>query len=327
MNGITGETLKTSNKRENDANDDAPKRSALRTIAHFGERTVPITKDEVAEIKRQSNANSDKANLILLGFKPKDSLPLHYTVEQSFYLYPNDDKVKGSTAAFANLHAAMKRKGVYAIAELLTRTTATSRLLAIFPQDEMLHPEGELEVPQCMAAYSLPFEDDVRAAYPDSGTATEESVQAVIDLISAMNFGEDFALDYFKNDSLLHFYTYMESIALETTLPSPEQSLNQITDEDIRATAGKQIDAFTESLPEDIVVVKEPKKRKREPDDSGIDWVGVYRANELGDCTMPQLKSYLKSVGEKVGGKKADLVERVSLSIGTRIASGDLQDA
>jgi hypothetical protein len=141
-----------------------------------------------------------------------------------------------------------------------------------------------------------------------------------------MKFGDDFAFDYFKNDSLAHFYTYLESVALETTLPEPEQTLNQISDEDVRASAGDQIDAFVASLPEDIVVKKAPKKRKREPDESGCDWISLHKANELSDCTMPMLKSYLKSVGEKLSGNKGALVERVSQSITARLASGELQD-
>lgn len=72
--------------------------------------------------------------------------------------------------------------------------------------------------------------------------------------------------------------------------------------------------------------MKEPKKRKRELDESGCDWISLCRSNETASCTIPMLKSYLKSCGEKTTGKKADLVERVSLSIGDRIASGELQD-
>jgi len=331
MDVVTGATLKSSrDTKEEAAQRETANKSRIHTVTQFGGKTVPITPDEVAEIKKMSNANHEKASLILLGFKPKESLPMHYTVEQSFYLYPNEEKIKGSTAAFASLHAAMLRKGLLAIGELLTRVSATSRLVAIFPQEEKYLPEdegGDLETPQCMVACVLPFEDDVRALDPDSGTTTEDTVQAAMKLIEAMNFG-DFALDYFKNDSLLNFYSYMEAIALENPLPDePEQSLNQISEEDVRATAGEQIDAFVASLPEDIFVPKEPRKRKREPDESGCDWISLYKANELDDCTLPQLKCYLKSVGEKLSGKKAEVVERVSQSISARLASGKLQDA
>lgn len=102
--------------------------------------------------------------------------------------------------------------------------------------------------------------------------------------------------------------------------------MKQISDDDVLATAGKQIDVFAASLPEDIVVKKEGKKRKREPDTSGCDWVSLYKSSELDDCTVAELKSYLKSSGEKLSGKKADLINRVSESIAARMENGELQN-
>lgn len=328
MDTVTAETLYSSRDTEEEAAARGTQ-DRLRNYTLFGGKSVPIQKQEVLRLKQLSNANQEQASLILLGFKPKDTLPLHVTLAQSYYLYPNEEEVKGSTAAFANLHAAMIRKGVVAIGELLTRVTAMSKLVAIYPQEEKFLPEdegGDLELPQCMVACILPFEDDVRKLEEDSGTATEESVQAATRLIDAMSFGDDFSLDYFKNDALLYFYAYLESVALETPLPTLEQSLKPFSDENVRETAGEQIDAFKATLPEDIVIPKEPKKRKREPDQSGCDWLSLYQGDEVGGCNTKQLKSYLKSVGEKVGGNKAELVERVTQSIGARIASGELKD-
>lgn len=324
----TGETLWTSSKNKSESDATEKKSSMISKFALFGGKRVPVSKDEVAEMKTQANANQDRASLVLLGFKPKDALPLHHTsLEQVFYLYPNDEKVKGSSAAFANLHASMIRKGVCAIGELLTRVTATVRLVAIYPQEARYDEEdGNLEVPQCMVACPLPFEDDVRALDADAATASEDSVQAATKLVAAMDFGDNFSLDYFRNDSLLHFYNYMESIALGTALPQPESSLNPISEEEVRASAGEQIDAFAASLPEDIVVQKEAKKRKREPDESGVDWLDLYRTNEIASVTMPLLKSYLRSTGERLSGTKGELVERVSASIGKRIANGELKN-
>jgi hypothetical protein len=117
----------------------------------------------------------------------------------------------------------------------------------------------------------------------------------------------------------------MESIALETTLPPVEQSF-EISDDAIRKRAGQQIDSFLESLPEDIVVKKEGRKRKREPDESGCDWLSLYTNTELSSCKMAELKAYLKSTGEKVGGNKAELVYRVTASIEARLENGKLKD-
>ena len=93
----------------------------IRYFAPFACERVPMTKEDVLEIKRSSNADPGGASLILLGFKPVGSIPAAHTLENSYLVYPNDEKVVGSTVAFANLHAAMLRKKVLAIGELLTR--------------------------------------------------------------------------------------------------------------------------------------------------------------------------------------------------------------
>jgi ATP-dependent DNA helicase 2 subunit 1 len=318
VDGVTGEILKSSREKNK-------KSDRIRTYVEFGGTPVAITPHEISEIKKQSNI-SREASLVLLGFKEKNAVPLHYTVDKSYFLYPNDEKVTGSTVAFANLHASMIRKGVVAIGELLTKVTATSRLVAIYPQVEETD-EGGLQVkPPGMVAVVLPFEDDVRALDEDTGEATKESVNAGVNMIEHMLFDKEFELDYLKNDSLAHFWNYIESIALETTLPAPEESLN-VSDEEVREAAGKEIDAFYASLPDDIEKPKAVKKRKLVQDDSGCEWLDLYQTDSLSDCNIDDLKKYLRSVGEKLVGKKADLIDRVAQSIGGRIANGELQQS
>lgn len=315
VDGVTGEILQSSREKT--------KRSdRIRTYMEFGGTPVAITPHEISQLKRQSNI-CQEASLVLLGFKEKDAVPLHFTVDQSYFLYPNDEKVMGSTVAFANLHASMIRKGVVAIGELLTKVTATSRLIAMFPQVEV-SDEGGLQVqPPGMVTVLLPFDDDVRGLDEDTGEATKESVNAGVNLIEHMMFDKEFELDFFKNDSLAHFWHYIESIALETTLPEPEETLNMVSDEDVREAAGKEIDAFFASLPEDIEKPKAVKKRKLVKDESACDWLDLYKTDSLCDCNIDELKKYLRSVGEKLVGKKADLIDRVAQSIGGRIANGE----
>ena len=308
----TGEVLKSSR----DPKHDQRKAHRLQTVVEFGSKIVPISKEEVAAIKNQSNANRTDASLILLGFKHQDAVPRHYAVEKSYYLYPNEQRISGSTVAFANLHAAMVRKGVAAIGELLTKATATSRLVAIYPQlEEVLSEEdGGIQVtPPGLVAVVLPFEDDVRALDEDSGAASEDSIQAATDLIKHMNYPDvELGLD-FKNDALAHFWTYIESVALETTLEPPKVSATQIDEEAVQEFAGKQIAEFFKTLPEDIIEEKPSKKRKIEPNESGeYDWDNLYQTDSLSKCTGDMLRQFLKSEGAKVSGKKDELVERAS---------------
>ena len=66
--------------------------------------------------------------------------------------------------AFATLYAAMLRKNVLGIGELLQRINATSRMVAIVPQEEELSEDGMIqEVPPGFLLIPLAYEDDIRA--------------------------------------------------------------------------------------------------------------------------------------------------------------------
>uniref|UniRef100_A0A7S1D336 SAP domain-containing protein n=1 Tax=Cyclophora tenuis TaxID=216820 RepID=A0A7S1D336_CYCTE len=73
---------------------------------------------------------------------------------------------------------------------------------------------------------------------------------------------------------------------------------------------------------------RQQKKRKAaQPieDDSGLDWLQLYKDDELSDCKVDQLKKYLRSVGARLSGRKEELILRVSQSIQARMSKGELQ--
>lgn len=322
----TGELLKSSDRGESQRSSVAE----IRQFAAFASERVPLSKTEVAQIKALSNAN-DEASLILLGFKPVDAVPITHTIEYSYFVYPNDEAVRGSTEAFAHLHASMLRKKVLAIGELLTRSTATSRLVALYPQQEFHREDDDYQIrPPGMIVVMLPFEDDIRTMEPDAGdTATEEIVDKAEALIRHLKL-EDVELgESFQNAALVEFWRYIESVALVTNLPPKEEFDTEVNEEDILDAAGSQLEALRDSLPADIKQenVKVAKKRKApEPveDDSGMDWAQLYTTDELSSCKVADLKKYLRSVGARLSGKKEELVLRVSQSIKARIDKGEL---
>lgn len=301
----------------------------LQYFADFAGERVPMTPEDRNKIKKAANANSEFASLILLGFKNKDAIPFFHSLELAYFIYPNDDVIQGSCAAFAHLHASMLRKGVLAIGEMLTRTTATSRLVAIFPlEEEVEEVEGDDEAvalvrPPGMAVVSLPFEDEIRALEPDAAMraletengeknlSPEEVVSAFMELvkkqtISDVELGEDFT-----NASLTNFWDYVEHVALDE--PLTERTYDTIVDEkELVKVLGDQIEALKLCIPENEKVETASRKRKLEPDDSGIDWEAMYTEGKLEKCKNADLKKKLKSVGAAVGGKKSELVLRVS---------------
>ena len=145
--------------------------------------------------------------------------------------------------------------------------------------------------------------------------ASEELVQATVDLIGrqrleGMELGKDF-----ENAALTEFFNYLESVALEVPLGEEAEDFDtRIDDETILDAAQDQIEAVVKLLPEDIEISKTAGARKRKlvADDSGLDWEDLYRTDALADCKVPDLKKYLRSVGEPLSGNKGAVVLRVT---------------
>lgn len=130
---------------------------------------IPLSEEDQKEILHQANGRRDKTGLILLGFKPKGTIPSYHTMAPAYFIYPNDEVVKGSREAFVELHSAMLRKNVVAIGEVIFRLNWEAKLVLIYPVEEVFEeltddPENlRQKRPPGMAVVELPFEDDMRA--------------------------------------------------------------------------------------------------------------------------------------------------------------------
>jgi hypothetical protein len=306
----------------------------LRTFIEFGGERIPMSEKDKKGIRMAGNANNAFASLILLGFKDTNAVPFMHTLEETYFAYPNDERVEGSSSAFAHLHAAMLRKNVVAIGELLTRVSGTmhARLVAMRPLEEELCEDeingqvvSRLKSPPGMVVVALPFEDDVRAMEPDAavrsletgGTAiaTEKIVNAAMDLVQKQTLSNVEIGENFENATLAKFWDYVEHVALGECSPAEEEYDTVVDKEGVLKVAGEQITALKESLPPDVVVKPETagSKRKIEADDSGVDWELMFVEGRLSDCKNDQLKKKLRSVqGAKLTGNKGELVERVT---------------
>lgn len=112
-----------------------------------------------------------------MGFKPRDAVPSFHSIHFPLIIYPNDKEVQGSTAAFAQLHAAMLRNNVVAIGEAHHREHWQSRLVAIFPLQKTPSDEDSGK-PAGMLVVKLPFEDDIRAIAPDEASNELEMLKS-----------------------------------------------------------------------------------------------------------------------------------------------------
>jgi ATP-dependent DNA helicase 2 subunit 1 len=329
----TGEVI-----RENGATDDTldlnGAANRILQYATFGTERVYLSNDDVAAIKRSSQPETGKACLILLGFKPISSIPIHLILDKAYFIYPTEEGAEGSTEAFAYLHASMRSKNVAGIGELLTHTTSTSRMVAIFPQDERKEvSENGFEeqiLPPGMIIVKLPFEDDLRALEEDENVpAGDELIEKAMDLIQHQMLDDVEIGVNFENKSLHKFWSYIESVALDFPVPAEETYEMDLNEIEIWKAAGPQIESFRDLLPLEESIKSEvklssavPQKRKKPevPEDkSGIDWMHLFQTNCLPSSKVEDLKSFLKSRGSRCGGRKADLISRVSQIISEQI--------
>jgi hypothetical protein len=139
----------------------------LRQFFDFAGELIPVTKADLDEMQLIASGGRDPG-LTILGFKPRASIPSYHSISATFLIYPNDDVVQGSREAFAHLHASMLRKNVVAIGEALYRSTWQSRLVAIYPLQEVVAHDNYLA--PCMMVTQLPFEDDIRAVVEDEAS-------------------------------------------------------------------------------------------------------------------------------------------------------------
>ena len=232
--------------------------------------------------------------------------------------------------AFASLHSSMLQKSVVGVGELLQRVTATSRLVKIVPQEEELSEDGTIqERPPGFLLIPLAYEDDVRAipetpCSEEDYEADEELVSAAEGFIHKLRLENLVIGESFENPALKTFWNYMESVALGTPLveDNPDEDDTTWDEDGILSLCGPEINTFKQLLPEDEIISKVEKKRKvtsTVQDDTGIDWIREFKDNTFHDLTAEQLKAYCRSQGEKVSGRKADLIKRVKDHIQSRL--------
>ena len=280
---------------------------------------VSIHPADLGKMKKASNSHNE-AGLVVHGFRPMKLLPTTNLMSRSSIGIANDSRVSGSEKALYNLKQSMMKKGVFAVGELLTRVSATSNMVAIVPKNDEFG--GVLII-------HLPYKEDIRkVAQSDIGFADRNSVDAAKNLISksTLNFGNDFASCLPENPWLKHFFGYLESVSLGRALGEVEDEAKMDV-EQMLETASEEIESFSLSLPEDDQPVKKERKRKAPAsiktevvkERISEEWIDRYKNDELDLVKNDQLKAFLKSQGERVTGRKADLIDRVIRVIQTEL--------
>lgn len=281
----------------------------VHNFANFCGR-VSIQPANLVNMKKASNSQ-DASSLVVHGFRPMKFLPITNLMSKTTIALANDSRVSGSEKALYNLKLSMIKKDVFAVGEMLTRASTTSKMVALVPKNDGF---GGFLITQ------LPYKEDTRKVLPsDIGFADRNSVDAAKKLISkaTLNF-DHFESCLPENPWLKHFFGYLESVSLGRALGEVEDD-TKMDVQQMLENAIKEIESFSLSLPEDDQPIKKERKRKEPPSSKpkfvteriSDEWIDRFKNDELGDLKNDQLKAFLKGQGERVAGKKSDLVDRV----------------
>ncbi|KAL5349031.1 ATP-dependent DNA helicase II subunit 1 [Pseudogymnoascus australis] len=296
----------------------------------FGGEQVLFTKDEQKELK-----NFGPPGLRIVGFKPQALLPTYASVNKSTFLYPSEEDYVGSTRVFAALWQKLLDSSTMGIAWYIPRANANPQYIALLPSRERLDPVTSQQImPAGLWAYPLPTADDLRVPAP--GPAPIVSPDALTDkmhiVVQQLQLpGAVYEPSRYPNPALQWHYRILQAMALEEEVPElgpgDDKTLPRARQIDKRAGPyvvdwGRELEEgwmdWVEGKGESVEIgVKRSGEGKAEGKvkrvkENGLDEVErLAKEGKAGTATVVMLKDFLAARGLNVGGKKAELVERV----------------
>ncbi|KAJ7118563.1 SPOC like C-terminal domain-containing protein [Mycena crocata] len=265
--------------------------------------------------------------LKLLGFKDRSELAFEDNIKHSQFIYPDEMAYSGSKRTFSALLKSMIKKKKMGLVLALTRRNASPTFCALLPQEERVDEAGWTD-PAGFHLIPLPFADDIRAAPLETGCrasdATKDAARAWIDKLSVKNGA--YPPDSYPNPALAFHNAQLQATAFaEEYDPDSFEDLTAPKVDMIHKRAGKLLEAWKVAVANDESTVtfalppekEKGTKRKADVDVSEAEIRSRYSDGKLAKLTVEQLKAFLKSKGQPVSGKKADLVERVEEFLGS----------
>eukprot|EP00249_Psilotum_nudum_P013508 c24370_g1_i1 orf=258-2180(-) len=305
----------------------------LQRFQEYRGRKVLFSSSELTEVKRVASAQ-----LQLLGFKPLDCLKDYYNLRPATFLYPDEERIKGSNCAFVALYRAMLRLQKYAIAFL--GGALSPQLVALVAQVEVKNEIGQIEPPGMYMIY-LPYTDDIRNVEKLHTTgdtpaprATEEQINKAVAMIKKIDL-KDFSFENIPNPALQRHYAILQALALQ------EEDLPELQDSTMPDEAGMKkpsvataVKAFKDAvygedhdLQEAEAALEKAKgsltsqKRKAGEDAArrdyeNYDWNELADTGKLKELTQTELRTYLVTHKLPIAGKKEAVIDRILTHMG-----------
>lgn len=99
------------------------------TYYPLGGEKIKLTKQDVNKIK-----NIENPGISLVGFKPKHVIKPYYNLRTSYFLYPDEEHVVGSSQFIDALIDELTETNMVGIVKIMPRNNQELRFAALFPQ-------------------------------------------------------------------------------------------------------------------------------------------------------------------------------------------------
>ena len=218
----------------------------LHTHAEFCGGQVAVHHNDISRMVAFCSSRSSPS-LILFGFKKMRTLSSVHLIDSPLLAYCNVNQSYSSRKALCNLHQSMLKKDVYAVGEILLRTSTSPRLVAIVPKQE----------PGCFQIIRLPYQEEVN--YVSSEDVTFAS-KTQVDAADGMLSSSVISINDRQIQSILSF-DCLEPVSLGKGLVKPHDTIFTYK-ETIPASDKNKMEKFAMSLPK-CESAKSNRKRKQ----------------------------------------------------------------
>lgn len=273
----------------------------------------------------------------IIGFKPRNYLPIWASVKKATFIFPSEEDYVGSTRVFAALWQKLLKDDKIAMAWCVTRANAQPILAAIIPSKERSEEgSGTPYLPAGLWIYPLPFVDDMRDTKL-SGEVTQSSDDLKTQMRTVVQQLQLPKAIYnpmkYPNPSLQWHYKILQALALEDEVPEKADDATEPKYKAISKRAGGYLEEWKATLDREAGQVANSRALKREADsDDGAPPAKKSRAGSekpnagsmsmaqlrtaidsegIKKMTVAQLKDVLGAKGLNTSGRKGDLIERV----------------
>ena len=287
----------------------------------FGDERILFDETELKDIKFVEDPV-----LRIIGYKSFDKLHAWHNMRASYFIYPSESTVVGSTRVFAALHRNLLSKKKWALAWFIPRKNSNPVLVAMIAANSTVL-EGQQVSPSGTHLITLPCADDIRQdPMVKMVRAPTDLVESLSEILCSLQMA---TFDPYKyhNPALQRHWAILQAMALEEDMPGPLPDTSLPKYKGIDKRVGSKINDWQDLLQntlhemEQVTIashkrgqtedVPPVKKQKVESDDVKL----AAENNQLAKCSVASLKAYIKEndlKGKPASQKKADLVEFIA---------------